>query len=642
MLPAVPTPRTLRFGLFELDLRSGELWKQGRKVRLEGQPVQILICLLERSGELVTREELRGKLWPADTYVNFEHGLNAAVKRLRRALNDSAENPRFVETLPRRGYRFLAPVESVKPEEGMLAIAEITPDSPVSTPEEPPHIDDGHTLEPAHWLPAHKKSVFAVVLVLAILMAWKLRPRDSQSPVIRSLAVLPLENLSGDPSQDYFSDGMTDELITELGQISGLRVISRTSVMTYKGARKPLPQIARELNVDTVVEGTVMRSGNQVRITAQLIEAPADKHLWAQSYEGDVRQILTLQRQVARAIAEEIHIELTSHERDVLKSVKTVKPDAYEAYLKGRYFWNKRTADGMKKAIDYFNQAIEKDPSYAQAYAGLTDSYALAGDWKYGVLAPKEAYPKAKAAAIRAIELDNTLGEAHISLAFCLDGFDWDFASAGKEFTRGIELSPGYPTGYEWYGWHLASLGRNDEAVAEVRKAASLDPLSLIISSDLAEELLIAHRYDEATEQARKTINMDSFFAPAHYVLGQLLLQKHMYKEAIAELQRAVELSEGSTAFTANLAHAYAVSGRRNEAVKILNDLKNRPQNAFSNAPEIALVYVGLDQKDQAMSWLEKAFEERFSPWVLMRPAFDPLRSDPRFQNLLHRIGLNR
>ena len=642
MLPAVPTPRTLRFGLFELDLRSGELWKQGRKIRLEGQPVQILICLLEHSGELVTRDELRERLWPADTYVNFEHGLNAAVKRLRRALNDSADNPRFVETLPRRGYRFLAPVESVRPEDGMSAVGEVTLDNPVPAPKEPPHSDDGHTLEPVHWLLGHKKSVFALLLVLAILTAWMLRPKNSQSQAIRSLAVLPLENLSGDPSQDYFSDGMTDELITELGQISGLRVISRTSVMTYKGARKPLPQIARELNVDTVVEGTVLRSGNQVRIIAQLIEAPADKHLWSQSYEGDVRQTLTLQRQVARAIAEEIHIELTSHERDVLKSVKTVNPDAYEAYLKGRYFWNKRTADGMKKAIDYFNQAIEKDPSYAQAYAGLTDSYALAGDWKYGVLAPKEAFPKAKAAAIRAIALDSTLGEAHISLAFCLDGFDWDFVSADKEFTRGIELSPGYATGYEWYGWHLASLGRNDEAVAEVKKAASLDPLSLIISSDLAEELLIAHRIDEATEQARKTINMDSFFAPAHYVLGQALVQKHMYKEAIAELQRAVELSEGSTAFTANLAYAYAVSGSRNEAVKILNDLKNRPQNGFSNAPEIALVYVGLDQKDQAMSWLEKAFEESFSPWVFMRPAFDPLRSDPRFQNLLHRIGLNR
>jgi len=648
MGPAVPPPRAIRFGVFEIDVRSGELRKQGHKIRLEGQPVQILICLLENPGELVTREELHRRLWPADTYVNFEHGLNAAVKRLRRALNDSADNPRFVETLPRRGYRFLAPIQAVDAGEDVPILNEAPPAEPVPAARDFPEIKDQVDLskkslvfERVRWPHAWKKFGLALLLVLGIFTVWMLRPKNSRSPVIRSLAVLPLENLSHDPSQDYFADGMTDELITELGQISELRVISRTSVMTYKGAGKPLPQIARELNVDAVVEGTVARSGDQVRITAQLIQAPADKHLWAQSYEGDVRQTLALQGQVARAIAEEIKIELTSHERDVLKSVKAVNPDAYEAYLKGRYFWNKRTPDGMKKAIDYFNEAIERDPNYAQAYAGLTDSYALAGDWKYGVLAPKEAYPKAKAAAIKAIALDSTLGEAHISLAYCLDGFDWDFASAGREFKRGIELSPGYATGYEWYGWHLASLGRNGEAVAQVEKAASLDPLSLIISSDLAEELLIAHRYDEATEQSQKTINMDSFFGPAHYVLGQAFVQKHMYQEAIAELQKATELSEGSTAFAANLANAYAVSGRRNEAVKRLNDLKNRSQNGFSNAPEIALVYVGLDQKDQAIAWLEKAFEERFSPWVLMRPAFDPLRSDRRFRDLLRRIGLN-
>ena len=649
MGPAVPPPRVIRFGVFEIDVRSGELRKQGHKIRIEGQPLQILICLLENPGELVTREELHRKLWPADTYVNFEHGLNAAVKRLRQALNDSADNPRFVETLPRRGYRFLAPIQAVDAGGDLPVVNEVPPAEPVPASGDPAEAKDDVGLskntvlfERVRRMLPWKRSGLALLLVLGIFTVWMLRPKNGRPTVIRSLAVLPLENLSHDPSQDYFADGMTDELITELGQISELRVISRTSAMTYKGARKPLPQIARELNVDAVVEGTVLRSGDQVRITAQLILAPADKHLWAQSYEGDLRQTLALQKQVARAIAEEIHIELTSHERDVLKNVKAVNPDAYEAYLKGRYFWNKRTADGIKKAIDYFNHAIEKDSNYAQAYVGLTDSYALAGDWKYAVLAPKEAYPKAKAAAIRAIALDSTLGEAHISLAFCLDGFDWDFASAGREFTQGIELSPGYATGYEWYGWHLASLGRNDEAVAEVKKAASLDPLSLIISSDVAEELLVAHRYEEAAEQSQKTINMDSFFAPAHYVLGQVFVQKHMHREAVAELQKAVELSEGSTAFTANLAYAYAVSGRRNEAVKILNDLKNRSQNGFSNAPEIALVYVGLDQKDQAMAWLEKAFEERFSPWVLMRPAFDPLRSDPRFQDLLHRIGLER
>jgi TolB-like protein/DNA-binding winged helix-turn-helix (wHTH) protein len=644
----VPPPRTIRFGVFEIDVRSGELRKQGRKVRLEGQPVQVLICLLENPGELVTRDELRKRLWPADTFVNFEYGLNAAVKRLRQALNDSAGNPRFVETLPRRGYRFLAPVQTVNASD----IAPNVSEAPAAESESESadfEVRDQVDLskktvvsEGVRWAPAWKRSGLVLLLVLGILAVWMFRPKNSRSPLIRSLAVLPLENLSHDPAQDYFADGMTDELITELGQISQLRVISRTSMMTYRGARKSLPEIGRELNVDAVVEGTVLRFGDQVRITAQLIQASADKHLWSQSYQGDVGQTLALQRQVARAIAEEIQIELTSHEQAVLKSVKVVNPDAYEAYLKGRYFWNKRTSDGMKKAIDYFSEAIAKDQNYAPAYAGLADSYALAGDWKYGVLAPKEAYPKAKAAATKAIALDGALGEAHISLAYCLDGFDWDSASAGREFLRGIELSPGYATGREWYGWHLAELGRNGEAVAEVEKAESLDPLSLIISSDLAEELLVAHRYDEAIKQTRKTIYMDPFFAPAHYVLGQALVQKHNYNEAIPEFQKATELSEGSSAFTANLAYAYAVSGRRNEAVKILNDLKNRSQNGFSNSAEIALVYVGLDSKDEAMAWLEKAYEERFSPWVLMRPGFDALRSDPRFQELLHRIGLSR
>jgi TolB-like protein/DNA-binding winged helix-turn-helix (wHTH) protein/Flp pilus assembly protein TadD len=636
MGPVVPPPRTLRFGVFELNMRSGELWKQGRKVRLEGQPVQILLCLLENPGELVTRDELRQRLWPAETYGNFEDGLNAAVKRLRQALNDSAGNPRFVETLPRRGYRFLAPVQIINAAEEGPNLIEIP--SAELAPRAGDLSEAKSLLRSLSW----KRSSWALLLVLVGVTAWMLRPKNGPSPAIRSLAVLPLENLSHDPSQDYFADGMTDELITELGQISELRVISRTSAMTYKGAHKSLPQIAGELNVDAVVEGTVLRSGDQVRITAQLIQASADKHLWAQSYEGDVHQTLALQRQVARAIAEEIQIELTSHERDVLKSVKTVNPDAYEAYLKGRFFWNKRTADGMKEAIHYFNQAIEKDPNYAPAYAGLTDSYALAGDWKYGVLAPKDAYPKAKAAALKAEELDGTLGEAHISLALCLDNFDWDFSYAGKEFARGIELSPSYATGHDWYGWHLASLGRNGEALAQVKKAENLDPLSLIISSDLAEELLIAHRYDEAATQTQKTINMDHFFAPAHYVMGATFVQKHRYDEAIGELQKATELSEGSTAFNANLAYAYAVSGRRNEAVKILTNLKNQSQHGFSNAPEIALVYVGMDDKDQAMAWLNKAFDERFSPWVLMRPAFDPLRSDPRFQDLMHRIGLSK
>jgi len=455
------------------------------------------------------------------------------------------------------------------------------------------------------------------------------------------LAVLPLDNLSGDASQNYFADGMTDELITDLAQISALRVISRTSVMVYKGARKPLPQIARELNVDAVVEGTVLHSGDHVRITAQLIEASTDKHLWSQSYESELRDTLALQNQVAAAIADQIRINLTPREQAALKNVKVVNPEAYESYLKGRYFWNKRTAEGLKVALAYFNQAIEQDPKYAQAYSGLADTYALLGDWQYAAMTPKEAFPKAKAAAIKALELDSQLGEAHNSLAFVLDGFDWDLNSGGNEFRRAIELAPGYATAHHWYAWHLSLLGRYDLAIAEMRKAQNLDPLSLIINADLAELLVVAHSYDESILQSRKTIEMDPNFALAHNQLAQGYLQKHRYDEAIAELTTAIKLSGESPAFIANLARAYVASGKRGEALKVLNDLKKRSNPSYSNAAEIAVVYASLGDTDQAMNWLEKGYEERFNPGVLLRPGFDPLRSDPRFQDLLRRIGLS-
>jgi TolB-like protein/Flp pilus assembly protein TadD len=449
-----------------------------------------------------------------------------------------------------------------------------------------------------------------------------------------------LESLSNDPSQDFFADGMTDELISDLGQISALRVISRTSVMAYKHAHKPLPQIARELNVDAVVEGTVLRSGDQVRITAQLIDASADKHLWSQSYEGELRDTLALQSKVARAIADQIQINLNPREQAALKSAKVVNPQAYVSYLKGRYFWNKRSAESLKVALAYFNQAIDEDPAYAQAYSGLADTYALLGDWQYAVMTPKEALPKAKAAAIKALELDSALGEAHNSLAFCLDGFDWAFDSAGKEFLRAIELNPGYATAHHWYAWHLALFHRYDEALAEMRKAESLDPLSLVINADLAELLALAYSYDESIQQSRKTIEMDPNFGLAHNHLGQAYLQKHMYDEAIAELQKAVQLSSGGPTCMANLARADVASGKRSEAEKLLGDLKQRSSPGYSHGSEIAVIYASLGDTDQAMNWLEKGYEERFNPGVLLRPGFDPLRSDPRFQNLVRRIGL--
>ena len=349
---------------------------------------------------------------------------------------------------------------------------------------------------------------------------------------------------------------------------------------------------------------------------------------------------LALQNKVARAIADQIRINLTPQEQAALRNVKVVNPEAYESYLKGRYFWNKRTADGLKVALAYFNQAIEEDPKYAQAYSGLADTYALLGDWQYAVMTPKQALPKAKAAAIKALELDSAQGEAHNSLAFVLDGFDWDLDSGGKEFRRAIELNPSYATAHHWYAWHLSLLGRYDEAIAEMRKAEDLDPLSLIINADLAELLVLAHSYDESIRQSRKTIEMDANFALAHNQLAQAYLGKHMYDEAVAELRKAVQLSEGSPTCIANLARAYAASGKKSEALKLLRDLKKRSDPSHSNSSEIAMIYASLGDADQAMNWLEKGYEDRFNPGVLLRPGFDPLRSDSRFQNLLHRIGL--
>jgi TolB-like protein/DNA-binding winged helix-turn-helix (wHTH) protein/Tfp pilus assembly protein PilF len=631
----------VRFGTFEVSLVSNEIRKAGVKIRVQQQPMKLLEILLEHPGEIVTREELRSRIWADENFGDFDQAVNIAIAKLRNALGDSAESPRYIETLPKRGYRFIAEVSVV--DTGAPARA---PESAAGdwTGIEPrlQHNRVAPPVAPERWLWSKRRTIvaFVVVLSLTILAVWLFRSWERSSAGIRSIAVLPLDNLSGDASQDYFSDGMTDELITDLAKIKALRVISRTSVMRYKGTHTPLPEIARTLKVDAIVEGSVLRSGEQVRITAQLIQVPADKHLWAESYEGNLSDTLALQNKVARAVAEQIRIEVTSQERAALKSVKKIDPDTYEDYLKGRYFWNKRTADGLKKAVDYFNQAIAKDPNYAAAYSGLADTFALLGDWQYAVMSTKEAVPKAKAAALKALELDDSLGEAHNSLAFCMDGYDWNFDAAEKEFRRAIELNPGYAPAHHWYAWHLALLGHNDDALAEMRKAANLDPLSLNINSDLAELLLIAHFPDESIQQSRKTIDMDPAFPAAHNQLAQGYLAKHMYAEAIAELQKAIQLSGDSPIFTANLARAYVAANKKADAVDLLNDLKLSSVPGFPFAAEIAMVYTALGDKVQAMTWLEKGYEERFNPGVLLRPCFDPLRSEPRFQALVRRIGL--
>jgi TolB-like protein/DNA-binding winged helix-turn-helix (wHTH) protein/Flp pilus assembly protein TadD len=650
-----PLRRTsvVRFGTFEVSFESGEVRKAGLRIRVQQQPLKLLQILLESHGEVVSREELRNRLWTNETFGDFDQAVNIAIGKLRSALGDSADDPRYIETLPKRGYRFIAEVSIVDLNGRGGGPASGNPEYPVltATSGDPNSAPQDSPLAAATELPAPKRqrwtarrTTFAATLGLALSIAaillilyWVRRPTG-----IRSLAVLPLDNFSGDASQDYFADGMTDELITDLAQIRALRVVSRTSVMMYKGTRKPLPQIARELNVDAVVEGSVFRTGDEVRITAQLIQVPADKHLWAESYEGNERDALNVQNRVARAIANEIRIEVTPREQAALKTAKIINPEAYEAYLKGRYSWNLRTANGLKKSVEYFNEAIAKDPNYAVAYSGLADTYALLGDWQYAVMPAKEAMPKALSAARKALELDDSLGEAHASLAFCLEGFDWDFADADREFQRAVELSPGYATAHHWYAWHLSLMGRNKEAIAEMKKAVNLDPVSPVVNADLAELLLIAHLPDESIQQSRKTIEMNPGFAIAHNQLAQAYIEKQMFGEASGELQQAIRLAGNSPIFLANLARAYAGSNRKAEATALLNDLKKRSDPGSPLIAEIAMIYTALGEKDQAISWLEKGYEARFNPGVLERPSFDALRSDPRFQDLLHRIGLSQ
>jgi serine/threonine-protein kinase len=482
-------------------------------------------------------------------------------------------------------------------------------------------------------------AVFGVLLGLNVAGLRERLLRPVGAPRIESLAVLPLENLMGDPQQEYFVDGMTEELITDLSQISALRVISRTSVMQYKGTKKSMPEIARELKVDGVIEGSVLRSGDQVRITAQLIQAATDTHLWARSYERDLRDVLALQSEVAGAIANEIKIRLTPQEQARLASTQPVNPEAHEAYLKARYCWNLRTEEGLNKSIEYFQQAIGKDRDYAVAYAGLADSYVVLAGW--GVMASKEAYPRGKAAAFKALEMDETLAEAHASLGSARGEYDWDWVGAEKEYKRAIELNPGYATAHQWYAEYLSYMGRHNEAIAEAKRAQELDPLSLIISASGGWVFFYARRYDEAIAQCRRTLELNAGFYPAHLYLGQAYEQEKLYAEAISEYQKAIALEQGNPALAANLARVYAATGKRTEALKIISQLREPLKRRYVSSCLIAPIYAALGDPGRAFQWLEKAYQERDSQLAYLKvaPGFDSLRSDPRYQDLLRRMN---
>jgi serine/threonine protein kinase/TolB-like protein/Tfp pilus assembly protein PilF len=482
-----------------------------------------------------------------------------------------------------------------------------------------------------------------ILLKLGVLNIGGVRDRllgKAGTQQIRSLAVLPLENLSRDPEQEYFADGMTDQLITDLAAIRALKVISRTSVIQYKGARKPLPQIARELGVDAIVEGSVQRAGNRVRITAQLIDARADQHLWARSYERDLRDVLALQDEVAQAIANELQIELASNGPMRHGNSRPVDPEAYEAYLKGSFYFNKRTENEVKKSIEYFQQAVNKDPNYAPAYSGMADAYTLLGF--RGNLPSTEALSKGKAAALRAVALDDSLAEAHASLAFIAETHEWDWPTAEREYKRALELNPGYAAGHNWYAGYLIYFGRFEEGIAEAKRARELDPLSLVINNALGGRLLIAGRVNEAIEQIQKTLEMDPNFAPAHNRLGWAYLEKGMKDEAIAEFQKEIALSGSDPDESVDLGYAYAVMGKREQAERILAKLKKKRERSFVSPVTLGIVSGALGDKDEAFAWLEKAYELRDPQLTYLKvgPRFTPLRSDPRFQDLLRRMGL--
>lgn len=489
-------------------------------------------------------------------------------------------------------------------------------------------------------------SVIVIGLALALLFAanpghWRQRLMGkAATEQIKSLAVLPLENLSHDPTQDYFADGMTDELISDLAQIGSVRVISRTSAMHFKGTREPLREIARELNVDAVVEGSVLRAGDRVRITAELTDPRSDRDLWANSYERDQHDVLALQREVALAIAHQIKLTLTPKERQALSTAQAVNLKAYEAYLQGRFYLSQRTPHALITGVEYFQRAIGEDPNYAIAYAGLADGYGLLTT--YGVQPAKDSMPKAKAAALHALELDDSLAEAHTSLAMIRSGFDWDMPGAEKEYRRALELAPGYATAHHWYGLYLSSLGRDQEAFAEMRQAQNLDPLSPIISTNFAWCYYLAHQYEQSIQQARLTLQQFPNFPAPHEVLGQAYAENSMGEEAIAELQRFILLAGDDPLTQAELGYVYAVYGKREEALATLAKLTNESRRNSVPAYAMAILHVGLGNRDEALRWLDKSFQERDARLgnLKVHPMFDRLRADPRFQELLRRIGL--
>jgi len=639
----------IRFGNdFELDIAARKLSRSGHRLKLERIPLEILVLLIENGGEIVTRDEIVAKVWGQGVFLDTDNSIRGAVRKLRQALKDDAEMPRFIQTVTGQGYRFIAPV--IGPDEEQHANAPAAQPGAASdamqtriseTAVEAPDAESNRDLRTRHasrWFVLGGAALLAVVAVVYVLS--RSRAVDTTAPRIRSLAVLPLKNLSGDSSQEYISDGVTEALIGRLAAIHNLRVVSRTSVMRFRETQLSVPEIAKSLGVDAIVEGSVIREGNRIRVHAQLIRGATDEHFWSESYDRELGDVLTLESDVAQAIARKVEVTVTGQERSRLVASRHISPDVYENYLKGEFaLGNGNTRSDLERTIAYFNQAISQDPAFAAAYVGLADAYIDLGTVFAGG-SPAETRPKAISAARKALELDPELAEAHVQLAYLYQQ-EWRWSDAEAEYKRVLKLTPNDAAAHLGFARLLLSEGRTEEAMEWSKRARELDPLA-ITGSKLGWILFCARSYDEAIRELRASLAVRPDDASALWQLGFSLIAEGKFQDAIPPLERAAAITQRAPGVVGVLARAYGHAGRRSDALRLIEELHRRGQNGYVPAAAFVQAYVGLADYDQVFSWFERAYQEKSNilQWIKVEPFPDAMRNDPRFKDLVRRVGL--
>ena len=620
-----------KFGDYVLESREHSLRKGAQQIHLRPKAFETLLYLVKHHGSLIKKQDMLDDLWP--NVIVTENTLSHCIDEVRQALQDNAQKPTFIRTIPRVGFKFIAEVRELKTDE------DITVSSNSGVNEQKKDINNTVIEDQKKNQPGKKYIIVGIIVIILVVLSTVVvfNLINNNNKKINSIAVLPFINLNVDPGEEYFADGMTETLISNLGKVKSLRVISRTSGMTYKNASRPLPEIAKQLNVDAIIEGSVLNVNGHVRITAKLIKADEDQLLWVKSYKRDLKDILKLQGELAQEITSEIQLKLTPEEHANVVASKPVNPKAYIAYLKGRYFWNMRTSEGFEKAMEQFLKAIAIDSGYAPAYAGLSDTYILLGN--YGIIKSDDANIKAKKYATKALKLDETLAEAHVSLSACLTN-DWNIIGAQKELKKAIELNPNYATTHQWYAFSLISSGLIKEGISEMKKAKKISPLSLRIQVDLGRAFFFAHQYDNAISQYNETLELDQSFPPAHSLLGLAYLEKGDNENAIHELEKGMKLRKAE--MSRWLGYAYALAGDTIKANGFLKILLKRWNEWHDGATDIALIYAGFGKKGKTFEWLKKAYDKRDTELLSLKvdPLWENLRSDSRFQDLVHKIEI--